>query len=99
MIQLKTRPRNLTQSISHTPDIPMTVSQLRVFRSGLSETGYYVCPRCNASLDREFVSYCDRCGQKLDWSRYKKAELIYPNFPGSSTIRDQRFSDQGSGTP
>lgn len=78
MSQLKTRRRNLSQSIPHTQDIPMTVSQLRVFQSGLSKTGYYVCPRCNTSLDREFVAYCDRCGQKLDWSQYKKAELIYP---------------------
>ena len=32
---------------------------------------YPVCPRCAAPLDREFVSYCDRCGQQLDWSKYR----------------------------
>ena len=28
---------------------------------------YYLCPRCNVPIDREYQKYCDRCGQKLDW--------------------------------
>ncbi len=39
---------------------------------------YYCCPRCNVTLDREFVSYCDRCGQKIDWEKHRQAKLRYP---------------------
>lgn len=45
----------------------------------LADWRYYLCPRCAVTLDREFQNYCDRCGQKLDWSGYRKARLIYPN--------------------
>lgn len=31
---------------------------------------YPICPRCDMSIDREYQLYCDRCGQKLDWSSY-----------------------------
>ena len=39
---------------------------------------YYCCPRCSITLDREFMSFCDRCGQKLDWTHYKKATVLTP---------------------
>lgn len=39
---------------------------------------YYLCPRCRISLDRDFQSFCDRCGQHLDWKSYRKARLIFP---------------------
>ena len=29
-------------------------------------------------LEREFMSYCDRCGQHLGWNSYRKAKVIYP---------------------
>lgn len=45
----------------------------------LADGAYYLCPGCAVTLDREFQNYCDRCGQKLDWSGYRKARLIYPN--------------------
>lgn len=35
-----------------------------------------VCPRCRLTLDREYQRFCDRCGQRLDWSRYDKAIVI-----------------------
>ena len=44
-----------------------------------THTGYSfpVCPRCNSSLEREYQSYCDRCGQCLDWKEYRKAKMRY----------------------
>jgi len=27
----------------------------------------YLCPWCRVPLDRDYQSYCDRCGQHLDW--------------------------------
>ena len=52
----------------------LLVQELIVFSNG---DGYYICPRCHISLSREFVSYCDRCGQHLGWRGYKKAKIIY----------------------
>ena len=54
---------------------PMSITQLMVVPAGI-KTGYFVCPRCRVTLEREFVAYCDRCGQRLDWRDYKKAEII-----------------------
>lgn len=34
---------------------------------------YAVCPRCRCSLERDYQSYCDRCGQALDWRSYDHA--------------------------
>lgn len=51
---------------------PMQIKQLRKYQS----TSYYVCPRCNVTMDREFMRYCDRCGQRLDWKGYRKAKVV-----------------------
>lgn len=29
---------------------------------------YPVCPRCHIPIEREYMSFCDRCGQRLNWS-------------------------------
>lgn len=57
---------------------PRMVTHLRVLPEICGETGYYVCPRCDISLDREFMAYCNNCGQKLDWRNYLKARISYP---------------------
>ena len=57
---------------------PMLVREVMMFRMRLDCYGYYVCPRCHITMEREFVKYCDRCGQCLDWSRYEQAEVVYP---------------------
>ena len=51
---------------------------MRVTRSRFISTlgNYPVCPRCKLTLDREYQRFCDRCGQRLDWSRYDKAVVI-----------------------
>lgn len=54
---------------------PMAITQLLV-TPACTKGGYFLCPRCKITLDREFVSYCDRCGQRLDWRNYKKAETL-----------------------
>lgn len=57
----------------------MQVTEVKIFSSAyFGETGYYVCPRCSVTLEREFMTFCDRCGQRLDWKDYKKAKEIYP---------------------
>lgn len=54
----------------------LLVQELVVFSDGAC---YYICPRCRITLDREFVSYCDRCGQRLGWKGYRKARIINPS--------------------
>ena len=64
----------------------MRVTEVMVVPSGpYGETGYYVCPRCSITMEREFMAYCDRCGQRLDWKYYKKAKVIYPCNPNANT--------------
>ena len=52
--------------------IPMLVTHLRQYRI----TAYYICPRCHITMEREFMAYCDRCGQCLNWKQYKKAVVM-----------------------
>jgi len=51
---------------------PMRITHLRKYRNA----AYYVCPRCGITLEREFMAYCDRCGQCLDWKGYRKAIVV-----------------------
>ena len=37
---------------------------------------YPLCPRCDISMEREYVAFCDRCGQRLNWSNYEHAKII-----------------------
>lgn len=57
---------------------PMKVTEVIICRSPYhGEVGYYVCPRCKVSMEREFCAFCDRCGQKLGWRGYREAKRIY----------------------
>ncbi len=54
---------------------PMTVTHYVILgRDG----AYPVCPRCDISLEREYVAYCDRCGQRLRWKGYSRARQKLP---------------------
>lgn len=33
------------------------------------------CPSCGSTFEREYTSYCDRCGRCLDWRRYEEARI------------------------
>lgn len=36
---------------------------------------YPLCPRCNCSLERDYMAYCDRCGQRLGWKFINIAQV------------------------
>lgn len=55
---------------------PMRVSAVRSIRSPSLLTSFPICPRCQRTLDREYQSFCDRCGQALDWKHFNKAIVI-----------------------
>jgi len=57
--------------------LPMEVSEVHVFHASFGETGYPVCPRCELTMEREFMSFCSRCGQRLEWENYEFARITY----------------------
>lgn len=61
---------------------PMAVAELMVFSSFCGSTAYYVCPRCRITMEQEYQSYCDRCGQRLDWTNCQNARIVYPGTMG-----------------
>ena len=42
---------------------------------------YPLCPRCKRSMDREYTSFCDRCGQKLSWDKLDDAKILTAPIP------------------
>lgn len=50
--------------------IPMPVTEVRRFQGRSGFIAFPVCPHCGQTMEREFQSYCDRCGQCLDWERF-----------------------------
>ena len=56
--------------------LPMPVNEVHLYRDNMA---FSVCPRCRTPLEREYQSYCDRCGQALDWKRFKKALVVLIN--------------------
>ena len=56
--------------------IPLPVTKVIAY----SKITYPICPRCAVSLDREYMYFCDRCGQKLNWDLFEYAKVIYPDY-------------------
>lgn len=57
--------------------IPMEVTQIL---KRLNGDCYPVCPRCKMTMEREYMCFCDRCGQKLGWSKLKDAVFVYSGY-------------------
>lgn len=36
---------------------------------------FSVCPRCRIPIERDYLNFCDRCGQKLTWSALHMARI------------------------
>lgn len=51
----------------------LSVSEIFLFRDG---EAFPICPRCRTTLEREYQTFCDRCGQHLDWHAYPQAAVI-----------------------
>ena len=48
----------------------MAVTETVSYQSG---SVFPLCPQCGIPLEREYQGFCDRCGQKLDWRRDRRA--------------------------
>lgn len=51
----------------------MPVEEIIIYKNGAADA---VCPRCKSPLDREFISYCDNCGQHLSWNGFSYGKAI-----------------------
>lgn len=56
---------------------PMRIRELLIFGHGSKQTGYFRCPRCGSTVEREYMSFCDRCGQSLNWRGCWKVPRTY----------------------
>lgn len=54
--------------------LPMQVTEVLMLTCGDS---YPICPRCDCSLDREYINFCDRCGQHLGWELFNFAQVVH----------------------
>ena len=45
--------------------IPRHVGESVYFKQ--EKSSFAKCPRCDSTLERDHVKYCDRCGQCLAW--------------------------------
>ncbi len=57
--------------------VPLPVTKVLVLPN---DTSYPICPKCFVSIEREYMSFCDRCGQKLSWNLFENAEICHPGF-------------------
>ena len=55
---------------------PLSVNTVRAFQTWPDQSTYPVCPRCEHTMEREYQAFCSRCGQKLSWRRFAKAEVV-----------------------
>lgn len=55
--------------------IPLPVTKIIVYADN---TAYPLCPRCESAIEREYVFFCDQCGQKLNWDLFEFARVIRP---------------------
>lgn len=69
-------PSDLWQEITFRT--PMLVTAIRYYRCHYGNTSYPVCPRCGITLEREYQTYCDRCGQCLSWKDFARSTIIFP---------------------
>lgn len=58
---------------AHLYRIPLPVRETLVFPNGDS---FPICPRCDSTIDREYMGFCDRCGQRLGWELLHFAKII-----------------------
>lgn len=69
---------------------PMQIEKIIRYKSGNS---YPICPRCDCPIDREYMSFCDRCGQRLSWGHEKQIQIVYAPRDKSHK-KSQKYPEQ-----
>lgn len=50
-------------------------------------------PRCGTTMEREYQCFCDRCGQRLNWSGFNECEMKYMGWDGPEDDEDDSNVD------
>ena len=58
--------------------LPMSVTKIRAFPHCRE------APACDGTMEREYMAFCSRCGQKLDWQHYPHARILYVGMDGDA---------------
>jgi len=40
-----------------------------------NDDSFPICPRCDRAMDREYMAFCDCCGQKINWQTLPMAKI------------------------
>lgn len=72
LTQEKTAQRNAVAEDTAAFRIPHAVTEILLFPSG---NGYPLCPRCSCCLEREYMRFCDSCGQRLGWKNFSSVHI------------------------
>ena len=71
--------------LSPTYRIPMRVKEVYSFKWGAE---FPWRPRCGTTMEREYQLFCDRCGQRLNWSEFDECEVKYIGRAGPEDYED-----------
>ena len=69
------RIRFVAKAVSYRLSLPVT----KVFQLH-DGSCFPICPRCSISMEREYMAFCDRCGQRLSWYVFECAEVCCPEI-------------------
>lgn len=59
--------------------IPMRVKTVCSYKWGVK---FPQCPRCGSTMEHEYQLFCDRCGQRPNWSKFEEIEVRYIGWDG-----------------
>lgn len=54
----------------------LRIKAVRAYQSHFGLSSFPICPRCKITMEREYQSFCDRCGQALHWKGFGKAKDV-----------------------
>lgn len=71
----------------------MEVTEIRFY--GYMQTGYCVCPGCSCTFEREYQTYCDRCGQKLAWNLFNQGKVtLIKRIPCTAKKKEEKTQEK-----
>ena len=78
----------------------LRITAVRAYQRHYGLDAFPICPRCKRTMEREYQSYCDRCGQALFWKGFKKAKVIFGSNSGTQVSESRSIDEEKkNGTP
>ena len=65
--------RKITKIEAFLYRILLPVNKVLSFSSGESNP---ICPRCDCTVEGEYMYFCNRCGQRLRWEFFEFAGIV-----------------------